>query len=77
MELVGPMNNVFMHYSQKTDQQLRLKKKKKRENADAACLSAIQTYTKQGSSGCYHLYKIYLISFIQGQFHFSLLNPYS
>ena len=53
------------------------KKKKKRENADAAFLSAIQTYTKQGSSGCYHLYKIYLISFIQGQFHFSLLNPYS
>ena len=67
------MNSAFMHCSQKTGQQLRLKKK--RENVDAACLSAIQTYTKQGSSGCYHLYKIYLISFIQGQFHFSLLNP--
>ena len=46
---MGPMNNAFMHCSQKTGQQLRLKKKKrkkKRENADAARLSAIQTYTK-------------------------------
>ena len=32
MEFVGPMNNAFMYYSQKTGQQLRLKK---RENADA------------------------------------------
>ena len=39
------MNSAFMHCSQKTGQQLRLKKKKKRENADAARLSAIQTYT--------------------------------
>ena len=40
------MNSAFMHYSQKTGQQLQLKKKKKkRENADAARLSAIQTYT--------------------------------
>ena len=38
------MNSAFMHCSQKTGQQLRLKKKK-RENADAARLSAIQTYT--------------------------------
>ena len=47
MEFVGPINSAFMHCSQKTGQQLRLKKKKKkkRENADAARLSAIQTYT--------------------------------
>ena len=46
MKFVGPINSAFMHCSQKTDQQLRLKKKKKkRENADAARLSAIQTYT--------------------------------
>ena len=42
---MGPMNSAFMHCSQKTGQQLRLKEKKKRENADAARLSAIQTYT--------------------------------
>ena len=36
-----------MHYSQKTGQPLRLKKKKKKgENADTARLSTIQTYTK-------------------------------
>ena len=46
MEFVEPMNSAFMHCSQKTGQQLRLKEKKKRENADAARLSAIQTYTK-------------------------------
>ena len=40
------MNNTFMHCLQKTGQQLRLKKKKKREKADAARLSAIQRYTK-------------------------------
>ena len=41
------MNSAFMHCSQKTGQQLRLKEKKKeRENADAARLSAIQTHTK-------------------------------
>ena len=34
-----------MHCLEKTGQQLRLKKKK-RENTDAARLSAIQTYTK-------------------------------
>ena len=40
------MNSAFMHCSQKTGQQLRLKKKKKkRENGEAARLSAIQTYT--------------------------------
>ena len=38
------MKSAFMHCSQKTGQQLRLKKKK-RENADGARLSAIQTYT--------------------------------
>ena len=38
------MNSAFMHCSQKTGQQLRLKKK--RENVDAARLSAIQTYTR-------------------------------
>ena len=44
---MGPMNSAFMHCSQMTGQQLRLKKKKKkRENANAARLSAIQTYTK-------------------------------
>ena len=47
VEFVGSMNNTFMHCLQKTGQQLRLKKKKKkRENADAARLSAIQRYTK-------------------------------
>ena len=45
---MAPMNSAFMHCSQKTGQQLRLKEKKRkeRENADAARLSAIQTYTK-------------------------------
>ena len=42
---MGSMNSAFMHCSQKTGQQLRLKKKKKKKNADAARLSAIQTYT--------------------------------
>ena len=43
-----------MQCSQKTGQQLRLKekKKKKRENADAARLSAIQTYTNYPSCWC-------------------------
>ena len=45
MEFVGPINSTFMHCLQKTGQQLWLKKKK-RENTDAARLSAIQTYTK-------------------------------
>ena len=41
------MNSAFIHCSQKTGQQLRLnkKKKKRRENIDAARLSAIETYT--------------------------------
>ena len=44
------MNSAFMHCSQKIGQQLRLKKKKKKkENADAAHLSAIQTYTISSS----------------------------
>ena len=37
MEFVGPINSAFIHCSQKTGQQMRLKgKKKKRENADTA-----------------------------------------
>ena len=48
MEFVGPINSIFIQCSQKTGQQLRLNKKKKRkkgENTDAARLSAIQAYT--------------------------------
>ena len=43
-----PINSAFIYCSQKTGQQLRLKKKKKKkkgENADEARLSAIQAYT--------------------------------
>ena len=40
------MNNAFMHHSQKTDQ---TEEKKKKKNADATRLNAIQTYTKSYS----------------------------
>ena len=46
MEFVGPINSAFIHYSQKTGQQMRLKEKKKKEKTQTQhVLSAIQTYT--------------------------------